>query len=161
MTRSLDGRQHVVHTEGPGGTLGEVPLFAGGGYPAAAVAITPVSCLVLSRDGIAAAVGRDAKLAMVLLERLANRVRSLIDRLDRATGQSVPARLATYLLSVTPERNGVLTLSSQQKVAEEIGTVREVVVRALRRFRGAGLIQNVGRGRFRIVDDAGLKRIAT
>lgn len=160
ITRSLEGRQHVLHTEGAGGTLGEIPLFGGGGYPATAAAVTAVSCLVLTHDGITAAIGRDPTLATILLGRLAHRVRDLIDRLDRATTQSVPSRLAAYLLS-RPTRNGVLTVGcSQQELAEELGTVREVVVRALRRLRTAGLIRGAGRGRLLVLDSAGLRDLA-
>src|SRR5215207_4951606 len=54
VLRGRGARRHVVHTEGPGGTLGEVPLFAGGTYPATAEAAEPTRCLVLSRDALAA-----------------------------------------------------------------------------------------------------------
>src|SRR5207253_2042955 len=49
LRATAEGRQHVIHTEGPGGTLGEVPLYTGGGYPATAVAIEPVRCVVIGR----------------------------------------------------------------------------------------------------------------
>ena len=32
--RVRDGRETVLHRSGPGATLGEVPLFDGGDYPA-------------------------------------------------------------------------------------------------------------------------------
>jgi hypothetical protein len=38
VVREGRGRQHVLHTEGPGGTLGEVPLFTGAPAPATALA---------------------------------------------------------------------------------------------------------------------------
>src|SRR4051812_27288894 len=56
VLRAGDGRQHVVHTEVVGGTLGEVPLFDGGTYPATAVAAEPTRCLVLDRDTIRRAI---------------------------------------------------------------------------------------------------------
>ena len=49
--------------------------------------------------------------------------------------------------------------SSQQALAEELGTVREVVVRTLRRFREQGLIEPVGRGRYRVRDADRLARM--
>src|SRR5579862_6151168 len=60
VVRGSGGRQHVVHTEGPGGTLGEVPLFGGGTYPATVIAEVPTECLVLSLSAIEAAMARDS-----------------------------------------------------------------------------------------------------
>src|SRR5688500_6253822 len=102
VLRAMAGRQHVVHVEGVGGTLGEVPLFAGGGFPATAIAAEPTRCVIIGREAIGAAMASDPAVAWVLLERLALRVRELVDRLDRLAGQSVTSRLATLIL----ERDG-------------------------------------------------------
>jgi CRP/FNR family transcriptional regulator len=162
VVRSLGGRQHVVHVEGAGGTLGDVAMFAGGHYPATAIAATQTVCLAFDRDGLLGAIGEDPKLALALLSRLALRVRHLIERLDRATAQSVPARLAGFLLARHEAGGGgsFVLGQTQQAVAEELGTVREVVVRALRQLRDDGLIANVGRGRFRVVDYQRLRATA-
>src|SRR5690348_16790879 len=44
---STDGRRQVLHEESEGGSLGEVPLFAGGGMAGTAVAMEPSSGVVL------------------------------------------------------------------------------------------------------------------
>src|SRR5690242_15089665 len=44
VVRASGSRQHVIHTEGPGGTLGEVPLFTGGTHPATGIAAEPTRC---------------------------------------------------------------------------------------------------------------------
>lgn len=161
VVRTAGGRRHVIHSEGAGGTLGDVALFRGGPYPATAIAARRTLCLVLSREAIHAAMRADPELAFALLGRLAERVGHLIERLDRRA-EHVPARLAAYLLARS-ERVGAGTFTlggTQLEVAEELGTAREVVVRALRTLRDAALIRAVGRGRFEIVDRAGLARLA-
>lgn len=162
VIRAFGGRQHVIHTEGAGGTLGDVALFSGTPYPATAVAARRTTCLVLERGAVLAAIREDPELASALLERLAARVRQLIERLDRITAWSVPTRLATFLLDRAQQAGTVsFTLGrTQQAVAEELGTVREVVVRGLRALREAGLIAAEARGRFRILDEARLRAIA-
>ncbi len=159
VVRAPGGRQYTVHTEGPGGTLGEVPLFAGGRYPATALAAEPTVCLALGRDALARAIAADPELAFRLLERLAERVRTVVSRLDRRTSETVPVRLATLLLARHSGAGGAdFTLgATQAEVAEELGTVREVLVRALRTLREAGLVQAVGRARYRIPDPAALR----
>ena len=159
VVRSVQGRQHVVHVETAGGTLGDVALFEGKPYPATAIAISRATCLAITRDGLLAAVREDPELALVLLARLAGRVRHVIGRLDGLAARSVSARLAGYLLE-RRERSGtdLFTLGgSQATVAEELGTVREVLGRSLRTLRDRGLITVGANGAVRILDEAGLR----
>jgi CRP-like cAMP-binding protein len=161
VVRGSGGRQHVLHREGPGGTLGEVPLFGGGTYPATVIAEVPTECLVLSLSAIEAAMARDSRLPMLLLSRLSGRVRELARRLDRFTTQPVARRLATYVLQRHQETGGAFALGrSQGRVAEDLGTVREVLVRELRALVESGAIRRVGPGRYRVAAEAALRRLA-
>ncbi|HYK09584.1 MAG TPA: Crp/Fnr family transcriptional regulator [Gemmatimonadales bacterium] len=162
VVRGSGGRQYVLHREGPGGTLGEVPLFGGGTYPATVIAEEPTECLVLSLPAIEAAVARDPRLASLLLGRLSGRVRELASRLDRVTTQPVARRLAAYLLRRHEESTGSFTLGqSQTRVAEDLGTVREVVVRELRALAGVKMISRISPGRYRVTDEAALRAMVS
>lgn len=162
VVRATGGRQHVVHVEEPGGTLGDVPLFAGGRYPATAIAAAETLCLAIGRDALWAAIRADPEVAFALLGRLAGRVRGLVERLDGLAARSVGARLAAWLLVRGREAGGgPFTLGgTQAEVAEELGTVREVLVRELGRLRDAGVLRSAGRGRWEVADEAGLRRAA-
>lgn len=161
VVRAPAGRQHVVHTEGPGGTLGEVPFFAGGRYPATAIAAEPTTCLVLDRATLARAVAADPELAMRWLARLAERVRGLVARLDDRTAHSVEQRLAALLLARHAASGGApfALAATQAEAAEELGTVREVLVRRLRHLAESGVIARAARGRYRVVDARRLARL--
>lgn len=161
IVRGAGGRQHVVHTEGAGTTIGEVPLFAGGDYPATAVAAEPVVCAVIDAATLEAAMAADPRLALRLLTRMAERVRGLVDRLDGRSSRTVGERLAEWLLARGQDAPGSFTLGvSQADLAEELGTVREVLVRELRRLREAGVIRPAAGRRWEIVDAAALRRAA-
>ncbi len=159
VIRRAGGRAQVVHVEGVGGTLGEVPVFAGGGYPATAVAVEPTVCAVITREALSAALRSNPDAAFVLLERLARRVRELVERLDRTALHSVSARLAEFLTARADARGrSVIALGmTQQQLAEELGTVREVIVRELHALRTAGLVRSLGGGRLEIVDITALR----
>lgn len=162
VLRGGGGRPHVIHAAGPGDTLGDVPLFAGGSYPATAVAAEPVRCLLLDHAAISAAIAADPAFAFLLLGRLAGRVRELVDRLDARAARSATERLAEYLLArprtaTVPPR--ISLGMTQTALAEELGTVREVVVRALLALRRRALIAPLGGGRYAILDEAGLKAV--
>ena len=49
---------------------------------------------------------------------------------------------------------------THQAIADEIGTVREVVSRRLKRFEAAGLVA-LERGRVRVRDPEGLRHVAS
>ena len=159
VVRRAGGRAQVVHVERVGGTLGEVPMFAGGGYPATAIAAEPTVCAVIDRQALAAALRSSPDAPFVLLERLAKRIRELVERLDRAALRPVSARLAEFLIARADAR-GRATISlgmTQEQLAEELGTVREVIVRELQALRAAGLVRSLGPGRFEIVDAPALR----
>jgi CRP/FNR family transcriptional regulator len=163
VLRETHGRTVFIHDETDGGCLGEVPLFEGSTYPATAIAAEPSRCLVLPHERIIDAVRADPDFALALLARLAARVRVLVDRVDRSSSQSIVARLAVHLLrrsSASGDRAFTLG-ATQQQAAEELGTVRELVVRALRTLRDRGAIAALGGGRYRVSDEALLRRVAS
>jgi CRP/FNR family transcriptional regulator len=162
VIRGGRGRAHVVHEEGPGGTLGEVPLFDGGGYPATAIAQETTRCAVYTAQGIAAAMAVDPKVGWAMAAALARRVRALVDRLDRLAARDVRSRLAAIVRECHGARRGAAFTLGQthQGLAEELGTVREVVVRSLRELRRRGIIASAGRGRYRVADTRALDMAA-
>ncbi|MEO8335527.1 MAG: Crp/Fnr family transcriptional regulator [bacterium] len=161
LLREHAGRTTFIHDEIAGGTLGEVPLFEGTTYPATAIAAEPTRCLVLQRDVILSAIRADPELALAVLARLASRVRYLVAKLDSAANQSTLGRLAELVLTRADAAGGKsFTLgTTQQQAAEEIGTVREVLVRGLRTLKEQGAIEAKGGGRFVLKDDQILHRL--
>lgn len=158
VVRGSRGRQHVVHTEKVGGTLAEVPLVEGGTHPATAIATTPTRCALFTREALETAIAQYPTIAFLIAGRLADRVRRLVDRLDERSAHSVDARLADFLMTrPQPPRTSSISLGmTQQALAEELGTVREVVARKLRDLCRRGLLERVAGGRYRIPDRAAL-----
>jgi len=160
VVRGSGSRQHVVHTETKGGTLGEVPLFGGGTHPATGIAAEPTECALFSRAALEAAIGEAPTIAFLIARRLASRVRQLVDRLDERSATSVQSRLIEFLLTRRVNRSASITLGmTQQALAEELGTVREVVSREIRSLMRRGMIESLGGGRYRL--GAGLTKSGT
>lgn len=166
IVRHTESRAIVVHRERAGGLLGEVALFGDGIYPGTAYAAEPTSTRLLPADAAHREIRRDPALAAFFLQRLARRTQEVIGRLDRLAHHTVLRRLAAHLLArvaaARPLRHGdtVSMGMSQVELAEELGTVKEVVVRELRMLRRLGLIAPADRGRYRIVDAVGLASLA-
>ena len=145
------GRAVVVHHEGPGGMLGETALLGELPYPATAIASEPSTCRFLARPRVRQLLADAPEAAGFFLRRLARRLHGVISRLDRVSHESVAERLARHVASRAAGSGGVFSLGmTQAELAEELGTVREVLVRELRRLVERGVIEPVGRGRYRL-----------
>src|SRR5262245_16191148 len=69
------GREQVLHVEGPGASLGEVPVFDGGGYVATAVALTDARGLFVEREALFELCRRRPDVALGIIAVLAHRLR--------------------------------------------------------------------------------------
>jgi CRP-like cAMP-binding protein len=83
--------------------------------------------------------------------------------LDRASLRPVSARLAEYLVARLDARGrSVVALGmTQQQLAEELGTVREVIVRELHALRRHDVIRAIGGGRYEVIDARALRARAS
>ncbi len=160
VVRTSRGRRHVLHTERRGGTLGEAPFFDHQSYPASAIAWTAVEALYIDRDCVERAVRTAPDVALFFLSRLAGRVRLLLDRVDRLATADVGSRMCAYLLYEVERTEGSIVTITQASLAEELGTVREVVMRTLRSLRMRKIISSAGRGRIEIIDRSALRELA-
>jgi CRP-like cAMP-binding protein len=156
------GGDRALHHEGPGGVLGEIPVFGGGTYPATATVVEAARCAVLPAVDAERLLREEPAFARFALRRMAARARVLLQRLEELSAYGVTARLATHLLWRAGESNdGELTLGmSQAALADELGTAREVVVRSLRTLCATGAIRRTGRARFRVTSLALLRGAA-
>ena len=160
VVNERDGRRHLVHEEGIGATLGEVPLMLGGGYPASAVAAAATRCVLFSRDALDAAMAVSPEVSWLLLTRMAERVRTLVGRLEQRSSQPVLQSLAGFLLDRSKGPGAEAVLPTQQELAEALGTVREVIARHLTLLKRTGVIRSTDRGRVAVADRPRLLRLA-
>lgn len=162
IVRSHRARQHLVHVVSAGSTMGEVPIFGGGSYPATAIAASESTCWVLPATEILHAAGRDERLARLFLSGLARRVRALVGHLEERTLMSVRSRVAASLIGLVAEQEGreVDLPSPQAEWAEDLGTVPQALGRELAQMSRDALLRRIGRGRVELLDVATLERLA-
>jgi CRP/FNR family transcriptional regulator, cyclic AMP receptor protein len=154
---SAGGREQVLNVIGAGGHFNTVPMFDGGACPANAQAIDNVALLALPRDQLRHVVEDHPALALALLKEFTGRLRHLVNLVDDLALHSVQGRLAGLLLeqAAAAERGDPIEALTQAEMAARLGTVREMVGRALKTFEALGLIQ-LDRGMIVLLDRAGL-----
>lgn len=162
VSRESAAHVELLHTEEIGGVLGEIPVFGGGPFPATAVAQTATRCAHLPVAAVQRLLAEDPVFVRFALARLAERSRALLRRIDELTATTITARVAGYVLQrADAASNGPFALGmSQEELAREFGTAREVIVRALRALVDAGAIVRSGRSRFAVGNGAVLRAMA-
>jgi CRP-like cAMP-binding protein len=156
---SAAGREQILHAEGPGATLAEVPAFDGGGYVASAVAEDDARLLFVPRSALLDLCRRRPDVALGVIRVLAGRLRRFAGLIEDLALRDVTARVARLLLEVAARDGSVVLPGTRDDVASRLGTVRELVSRSLARLIAAGAIERRGR-RLRVRDAARLRAAA-
>jgi len=152
---SLEGREQVMIRLGPGDAFCLVPAFDGGPNPATVQASTEVTLLAFRKEDFLEIVRRHREVAVAVLGHLSAKLRHFVGLVEDLSLRTVEARLARLLLRLATEEV-VHRRMTQQEMAAELGTVREVVGRALRALEDEGIIR-FDRHRIVIVDRAALE----
>ena len=147
-----NGREQVLTIDGPGGSIAELPVFDGGAYPASAAAVDDVTLLFVSRQDFQALCLAHPQVSLKVLRVVGARLRRLVGIIEELSFTTVRHRLANYLLRLAQKSgkraaDGVeVTLPiTNQELAAQIGTVRELVSRNLSRLQAEGLLKIDGR----------------
>ena len=150
-----DGRELELYRIGPGEVcvvsagclLGSMRMTAHG------VATTPVRLLLVDHDTLVRWTDC-VPVRLFLLGLMADRMAELMALVEAVAFQRLDQRLAHALLG-----HGAVVHASHQMLADELGTVREIVTRLLKRFERSGWV-NLSRERIAIVDAAALRALA-
>ena len=153
---SPQGREQVLTQLGPGHAFNLAPLFQDArASSASAVALTEVTLYALLKDDLLRLIAECPEMALALLRDFAGRLTHLTGLVEDLALRTVRARLARFLLEQGDAQH-VARGWTQDEIAAQIGTVRDVVGRTLRAFADTGLIE-VGRGRIALLDRPGLE----
>ena len=152
---SAQGRSLELYRVGPGelcvvsacGLFGQSPLAAHG------VAVVPTRLLLLSPAGFEQWVTHEPFRRFVF-GIFADRLADLMSLAEAVAFQRLDQRLAAALLG-----HGPAVLTTHQALADELGTVREIVTRLLKRFERAGWV-SLARERIELRDAAALRALA-
>jgi CRP-like cAMP-binding protein len=163
---SPEGREQVLAYLGPGEPFNLVPALDGGPNLATVDAVTNTTLYTIPCERFRRVMRDHHEVALAVMERLAAEVRHLSDMVEDLALHTVRTRLARFLLARASTELGEVANGTQppkrwtqEEVAAQIGTVRDVVGRTLRTFADEGLIRRE-RGRLVVVDQAGLEREA-
>jgi len=159
---SLEGKEQILHIFGPGEICGEVPVFAGGSYPANADAIEPTTALFFPRSSFVELIRREPSIALNMLGILSRRLRQFTHLVEDLSLKEVPGRLAAYLIFLGERSGGpeILELDvTKAQLASLLGTIPETLSRILAKMAQQGILAVEGR-KITLLDRKALESLA-
>ncbi|MGH7441257.1 MAG: Crp/Fnr family transcriptional regulator [bacterium] len=150
---SAEGKEQIIRRLHPGQIFGAAPLFtAQGTYPATAIALRASSVLYVPKAALIGFLKKEPDRFLRVLAFVSQHLQDMMRLAEAASLDKVPKRLADHLLALSREQGGprvgqhLRLEQSQSELAADLGTVREVIGRALRGLQKRGLILMSGRG---------------
>jgi CRP-like cAMP-binding protein len=154
---SAEGREQVLRNFKDGESFNEVAVFDGGPNPAHADATTPSTLWIIPRRLIFELARTRPEMAVAIIQNLGSQLRHLVGLVEDLSLRHISARLVRLLLE-TPAGGPNASKLTQQEMATQLGTVREMVARALKQLESRGLIE-IKHGRIVIVDRQTLEKM--
>ena len=162
---SASGREQVLALNGPGESIAELPVFDGGPFPASASAVDDTEIAFISRRDFQAYCLEHPEVSLKVLTVVGGRLRRLVGIIEELSFTTIRQRLISALLKLA-QSEGRKTArgiefqlpATHQELANQLGTVRELVSRNLMRLQAEGLL-DVDARQIVIKDIIGLKSL--
>jgi CRP/FNR family transcriptional regulator len=152
-----EGRELQLYRVGPGEScvLTSSCLVGNSDYPASGTVEADARLVVLSREAFDALMARHAPFRQYVFGLFAERLTDLMGLVEAVAFHKLDRRVAAALLG-----HGRTVSLTHQQLADEVGSVREIVTRVLRGLADDGCVR-LGRGSIEITDAGALRRIAS
>lgn len=149
---SSEGREQVLLIAGPGDSFNDVPVFDDGPNPASASALVE-SVVYLIPKGVLRSLIADCPAALSVIKVFAARLRHLTVVVEDLSFRSVIGRLSKLLLGLATaeSESSPMPRLTQDEMASIVGSVRDVIGRALRHMEKTGAIRIEGQ-RILVID---------
>jgi len=157
---SPEGKEQILNILGPGEIFNTISVFNAGRAPATIEALEETVTWSLPRELFLALIERHPPLSRAVIHILADRAQHLLGLVEDLSLRSVESRLAHKLLEEAEEDTiHRKRWATQTEIAAHLGTVTDVLNRALRHMVEEELIE-VSREQIRILDPQALKKRA-
>jgi len=144
---SVNGREQVLALNVPGESIAELPVFDGGPYPASAAAVEDTEVAFISRRDFHAYCMEHPEVSLKVLSVVGARLRRLVGIIEELSFTTIRHRLIAMLVKLAQtegketEQGVEFQLpATHQELANQLGTVRELISRNLMRLQAEGLL---------------------
>lgn len=156
IKQASSGRELMLYRVSPGGSciISSSCLLGRSDYNARGIAETPLTLVALPVGEFASLLVDHAPFRDFVFHLFAERISELMQLVEEVAFARLDQRLAKLLLA----RNSATLNVTHQQLADELGSVREIVSRLLKGFAAQGLV-SLGREQLTITDHSGLQKL--
>jgi len=144
---SVNGREQVLAVNVPGESVAELPVFDGGPFPASAMATEETEVAFISRRDFRSFCIEHPEVSLKVLSVVGARLRRLVGIIEELSFTTIRQRLIATLVKLAQNEGkktdrGIefLLPATHQELANQLGTVRELISRNLMRLQAEGLL---------------------
>ncbi len=154
------GREQILRFLEPGDTFNEIGVFSNQANPATAIALEPAGIWLIPRTALQHLLEEDPTFAQHIISNMAERMLYLVSLVTDLSLRPVTGRLTRLLLEDAVDDVVVRPRwYTQAELAARLGTVPDVIQRALRGLENEGLIA-IEKNQIRILDRKAMSEIA-
>lgn len=151
----VSGREILLYRIRPGDSciLTVTCLLGNQAYAARGIVDRAVTAVAIPKPLFVDLITHSEPFRLQVFKFFGQRLAQLLRIIEEVTFQKLDQRLAALLL-----RRGPLLYTTHQQLADELGTVREVINRLLQEFKARGAVE-IERGKISITNEAVLKQL--
>ena len=152
-----NGRELQLYRVAPGESciITSSCLLGQNAYPARGVADGSLTAVVLPRALFSQLIELHPPFRVYIFNLFGDRLTELMQLVEEVAFRKLDQRLATLLLA-----KGEVIQATHQNLADELGSVREIISRLLKSFQDQGMLE-LGREQIKILDAKALRGIAS
>lgn len=156
VKQAANGRELMLYRVSPGGSciISSSCLLGKSDYNARGIAETPLLLWLLPASDFAHLLVEHPPFRDFVFHLFAERISELMQLVEEVAFTRLDLRLAKLILA----RNSDVLHVTHQQLADELGSVREIVSRLLKGFATQGLI-SLGREQLTLIDRVGLQKM--
>ena len=158
---SAEGKEQILRIIRPGDSFNDVPVLGGGMNLASAAAMSAAVLNGIKKKDLETVSKEHPQVALNIIKVLSRRVQEMVELVEDLSFRSVVNRMARLLLELAVVQGGTAPVPrlTQDEMAARVGSVRDVIGRALKGLEAAGAIRLEGH-RIYVVDSEKLKKMA-
>lgn len=141
FTANEEGEESIVEIFNPTNSFAEAAMFASGRFPVNCETVIPSRLIRIDGDPFLGVLRNHPNIGRVILSKMAQRYRRLLNQISQLKTQSPAQRLGAFFLSLAEGHEGIAVALPYDKnlIAARVGMKPESLSRALTRLREIGV----------------------
>ncbi|AEX85377.1 Crp/Fnr family transcriptional regulator [Marinitoga sp. 1135] len=153
-----DGNEQVLKYLKENESFGEGLIFSDENYPSYIVAEKDSEVFEISKEGVLKLFKENETFLILYLNEISKKLLNLSNIVDILIIKSIKERLIRYFLLLhKQQKSDIIYFKSKQQIANDIGSVREVVSKKIKELENEGYIKIIDRNHVKLLNIKSLK----